>query len=100
MISQAGGKLVYYCRIWAETVKIYNAFEWEAGVEEDEENGVVARLAEDKYDLTTVFKKFDRHFGVHYYRNIKRQEFLNTNRSNMSIMDYIAELKRKAEYCQ
>lgn len=83
-----------------DCVKIYDVFEWEAAVEDDGENGVVARLAEDKYDLTTVFKKFDRHFGVHNYRNIKHQEFLNTKRSNMSIMDYISELKWKAEYCQ
>ena len=83
-----------------ECVKIYDAFEWAPAVEADEEHGIVGRPAEDKYDLDTVFRKFDGHFGVHNYRNIKRQEFLNTKRGNMSIMDYIAELKRKAEHCQ
>ena len=83
-----------------DCVKTYDAFEWAPAVEADEEHGIVGRLAEDKYDLDTVFRKSDRHFGVHNYRNIKRQEFLNTKRGNTSIMEYIAELKRKAEHCQ
>ena len=83
-----------------DCVKIYDAFEWAPAVLADEDHGIEARDAEDKYDLATVFAKFDRHFGVHNYRNIKRQEFLNTRRGNLSIMDYISELKRKAEHCQ
>lgn len=43
---------------------------------------------------------FDRHYGVHNYRNIKRQECLNTKRGNKTIMDYISELKKKAEFCE
>lgn len=43
---------------------------------------------------------FDRHYGVHNYRNIKRQECLNTKRGNKTIMDYISELKKQAEFCE
>jgi hypothetical protein len=83
-----------------ECVKIYDSFEWAEEIEADEGRGIVGVAAEDRYDLETVFRKFDSHFGVHNYRNIKRQEFLNTKRGSMSIMDYISELKRKAEHCQ
>ena len=83
-----------------ECVKIYDSFTWVEAVVEDRDRGIAAREAEDKYNLDTVFSKFDRHFGVHNYRNVKRQEFLNTKRGTLSIMDYIAELKRKAEHCQ
>ncbi|XP_013404021.1 uncharacterized protein K02A2.6, partial [Lingula anatina] len=69
-----------------EAVKIYDSFTW---VNDDE-----------KYDLEGVFTKFDQHFGVHSLRNVKRQEFLNSKRGNMTVMDFIATLKRKAEYCQ
>ncbi|KAJ8310299.1 hypothetical protein KUTeg_012164 [Tegillarca granosa] len=83
-----------------ECVKIYGSFEWAPAIEADPDNGILARPAKDRHDLDTVFTKFDRHFGVHLYRNIKRQEFLHTKRGSMSIMDFIAALKRKAEHCQ
>ena len=83
-----------------ECVKIYDSFAWAPEVVANQDAGIAAVPAEDKYHLETVFTKFDRHFGVHNYRNIKRQEFLNTKRGNLSIMDYISELKRKAEHCQ
>ena len=83
-----------------EAIKIYDAFTWAAAVQADADAGIEAREAEDKHNLETVFGKFDKHFGVHNYRNIKRQEFLNTKRGKNSIMDYISELKRKAEFCE
>lgn len=83
-----------------ECVKIYDAFEWAPEIVADEKHGIAGKAAEDRHGLDTVFAKFDGHFGVHNYRNIKRQEFLNTRRGNMSIMDYISELKTKAEHCQ
>jgi hypothetical protein len=83
-----------------ECVKIYDSFEWAEEIETDEGRGIVGIAAEDRYDLETVFRKFDSHFGVHNYRNIKRHEYLNTKRGSMSIMDYISKLKRKAEHCQ
>ena len=47
-----------------------------------------------------MFAKFDQHFGLHRYRSIKRQEFLKTIRgSKQSMMSFIAELKKNAEYC-
>ncbi|KAH3862688.1 hypothetical protein DPMN_025661 [Dreissena polymorpha] len=66
----------------------------------DEDNGIAHRPAEDRYDLDTVLTKFDHHFGVHNFRNIKRQEFLITKRGQLCVMEYIAELQRKAEYFQ
>ena len=69
-----------------EAVQIYDSFEW-------------AGEGADRYDIDAVLRNFDRHYGVHSIRNVKRQEFLNTKRGNMSIMDYIATLKRKAEHC-
>ena len=55
---------------------------------------------EDKYNLDHVFAKFDQQYGVHRYRSIKRQEFLKTTRgSKQSMMSFIAELRKKAEYC-
>ncbi|KAK3098150.1 hypothetical protein FSP39_016659 [Pinctada imbricata] len=83
-----------------EAIKIYDSFTWAPRVEGNADNNIPDVPAEDKHDLDTVFKKFDTHFGVHNYRNIKRQEFLNTKRGNKSIMDYITELKKKAEYCE
>ena len=83
-----------------EAIKIYDSFTWAPEVEADEQAGIQAVPAEDKHDLNTVFRKFDRHYGVHNYRNIKRQEFLNTKRGSKTIMDYISELKKKAEFCE
>lgn len=83
-----------------EAVKIYDSFTWAPQIEEDRDNNIEAQPGENKHDLQTVFKKFDRHFGVHNYRNIKRQEFLKTRRGKNTIMDYISELKRKAEFCE
>ena len=89
-----------------DCIKIYDTFEWAPAipaVAADEDHGIVARdaiPAEDKHNLDHVFKKFDHHWGVHRYRTIKRQEFLDTKRGEeQSIMDFIAELKRKAEHC-
>ena len=69
----------------------------------DDAHGIEARAevpAEDKYDLHTVFAKFDIHFGVHRYRSIKRQEFLSSTRAaNQSVLSFISDLKRKAQYC-
>jgi len=90
-----------------DCIKLYDTFEWEAqvvAVEADDARGIVAvpaRPAEDKNDLETVLKKFDAHWGVLRFRSLKRQEFLDTKRgSSQSIMDFIAELKRKAAYCE
>ena len=63
----------------------------------EEESNIAGRPGEDRHDLDTVFHKFDRHFRLHNYRNIKRQELLNTKRGKNTIIDYISELKRKAE---
>lgn len=83
-----------------EAVKIYDSFTWAPQIEEDRDNNIEAQPGENKHDLQTVFSKFDRHFGVHNYRNIKRQEFLKTRRGKNTIMDYISDLKRKAEFCE
>lgn len=89
-----------------ECIKIYDTFEWAPeipAVEANVENNIEARPAvpaEDKHNLEHVLLKFDQHWGVQRYRTIKRQEFLATARKeNQTIMDYIAELKRKAEHC-
>ncbi|KAH3719895.1 hypothetical protein DPMN_062779 [Dreissena polymorpha] len=83
-----------------ECVEIYDSFVWMPEVLADEDNGIANRPAEDRYYLDTVLTKFDHHFDVHNFRNIKRQEFLNSKRGQLSVMDYIEELQRKAEYCQ
>ena len=87
-------------------ITTYDTFTWRPGVEAiaaDADRGIEAREAiphEDKYNVDHVFAKFDEHFGVHRYRSIKRQEFLKTTRgSNQSVMSFIVELKKKAEYC-
>ncbi|KAH3746460.1 hypothetical protein DPMN_180868 [Dreissena polymorpha] len=80
-----------------ECVNIYDSFVWMPEVLADQDNGIAHRPAEDRYDLDNVRTNFDHHFGVHNFRNIKRQEFLNTKRGQLSVMDYIAELQRKAE---
>ena len=84
-----------------EALKVYDTFEWTTAVEADEANNVAAVPAEDRHDLVTVLAKFDRHFGVQKYRSLRRQEFLDIKRkSEDSIMDFIAELKQKAELCE
>ena len=69
----------------------------------DDERGIAARPevpAEDRYNLNTVFEKFDAHFGVHRYRSIKRQDFLSCTRGpKQTVQSFIAELKRKAQHC-
>jgi hypothetical protein len=83
-----------------EAIRIYDSFEWAPGAPADEGNAIEEIEAEDKHNVEHVFIKFDRHFGVHNFRNIKRQELLNTKRGAMTIMDFISELKRKAEHCE
>ena len=87
-----------------EAIKIYDTFEWapaKPAVAANPANGqeaTAAISAENKHDLGNVFKKFDHHWGVQRYRSIKRQEFLDTKRKpNQGIMDFVADLKRKAE---
>ncbi len=89
-----------------EHIATYDTFTWAhriPAVAEDVDNAIPARPevpAEDRYDLETVFTKFDAHFGVHRYRSIKRQEFLSCTRGDkQSIQSFIAELKRKSQYC-
>ena len=84
----------------------YETFSWAEGedaIDADETNGIEARAAippEDKYDLDTVLRKFDDHFGVHQFRAIERQQFLDTNRGKDSVMDIIAKLKDKEKECE
>ena len=87
-------------------IATYDTFTWREKVPVIVANaaeGKDARAAipgEDKNNLDHVFVKFDQHFGVHRYRSIKRQEFLKTTHdSKQSMMSFIAELKKKAKYC-
>ena len=98
------GKLLE--KMGPDHVRTYDTFQWNpavAAVPADPANGIEARAAipaENKYDLDCVFAKFDTHFGVHKFRSIKRQEFLNTVRNpKQSIMNFIADLRSKARYC-
>ncbi|KAH3820213.1 hypothetical protein DPMN_121957 [Dreissena polymorpha] len=54
-----------------EFVKIYDSFAWSPAVVADVDAGIATVRAEDKNDFITVFDKFDRQSGVHYYRKIK-----------------------------
>ena len=90
-----------------EAIKIYDTFEWAPALEAVAANpntfveAVEARAAENKYDLDTVFRKFDMHFGVRNYRVMKRQAFLDLKRSKQqTVMDFVTVLKREAEYCE
>lgn len=83
-----------------ETIKIYDSFTYAPEFESNEDEGIQAVLAENKHDSNTFFRKFDRHYGAHNYSHIKRQDFLNTKRGNKIILDYIYELKKKAEFCE
>ena len=90
-----------------QSIAIYDSFTWAPAVpaiQADQANGVAAQAeipGEDKYNLQTVFRKFDAHFGVHRYRSIKRQEFFSCTRGpNQSIQHFIAELKNKAKHCE
>ena len=90
----------------AEHVSAYDSFIWAERIPEVKANpgqGIEAAAeipGEDKYNLETVFKKFDQHFGVHKYRSVKRQDFLSTTRQpGQTIMSFIAVLKAKAKHC-
>ena len=75
-------------------VRIYDTFEWAAAIPDDPNHNAPAVPAEDRHNLDTVFSKFGRHFGVQWYRSLKRQESLDSRRKpKQKIMDYIAELK-------
>ena len=96
------GKLLE--KMGPDHVRTYDTFQWNpavAAVPADPANGIEARAAvpaEDKYDLDCVFAKFDTHFGVHKFRSIKRQEFLNTVRDpKQSIMNFTADLRPKLD---
>ena len=89
-----------------DAIWIYDSFEFAAAtapIEADEESGqpaVPGRPAEDRHDLETVMRKFDKHWGTGTFRSMKRQSFLDIKRQdNESIMDFIAKLKREAEHC-
>jgi hypothetical protein len=82
-----------------DAIRIYDSFEWAPGTPADKANEIPEREAEDKHSIEHVSAKCDRHFGVHNFRNIKRP-LLNTKRGTMTIMDFISELKRKAEHCE
>lgn len=84
--------------IGRDAVKIYDSFTWAPQIEYDRDNNIEAQPGENKHDLQTVFSKFDRYYGVHNSRNIKRQEFLKIRRRKNTIMDYISELKHKVEF--
>ena len=48
-------------------------------IEADDAHGIAAQAKfppEDRYDLNTVFAKFDAHFRVHRSCSIKHQDFL------------------------
>lgn len=79
----------------SEAMKIYDSFTLTPEVEANEEAVIQAVWAENKNDLNTVFRKFNRHYVVHNYSNIKLKEFINTKRGNKTIMDYIFELPPK-----
>ena len=88
-------------------VKTYDSFVWApevAAIAADAEHGIEGRApvaAENKHDLDTVLRKFDEQFGVHRFRNVKRQEFLSVSRnSSQSIMGFISDLRSKARYCE
>ena len=90
-----------------ECIKLFDSFEFAPAVEAVEADAargiaaVPARDAESKDDLDTVLGKFDAHWGVNRFKSIKRQEFLDLERRDgQTIMDFIAEVKRKAEYCE
>ena len=87
-------------------IDTYDTFTWAeeiAAVDANAEHDIEARArvpAEDRYNLETVFTKFDAHFGVHRFRSIKRQEFLHSTRGpKQTIMSFISELKGKARHC-
>lgn len=63
-------------------------------VEPNKVNRIQTDPAENKHDLNAVFRMFDRHYGAHDNRNIKRQQFLNTKRDNKT------SLNLKAEFCE
>lgn len=52
-------------------MKIYDSFTLTPEVEANEEAVIQAVSAENKNDLNTVFRKFNRHYVVHNYSNIK-----------------------------
>jgi hypothetical protein len=85
----------------------YDTFTWRAAVAavaEDADYGIEAQAAvpgEDQYELDHVFRKFDEQFGVHRFRSVKRQEFPQSKRQDkQTVMNFIADLKRKARYCE
>lgn len=92
------GQLLKY--MGRDHILTFDTFTWAPAVVADAPNNIEARDAESQEDLETVFAKFDAHFGVHRFRSIKRQQFLDTKRGNLTIMNFISELKRKARYCQ
>ena len=83
-----------------EHILTFDTFTWAPAIVADATHGIEAVDAESCEELNCVFGKFDVHFGVHKFRSIKRQEFLDTKRGTLTIMNFIAELKRKARYCQ
>ena len=93
MISQAKRKVGQLRKlVGIKTIKIYDNFVWRPAVREvaaDEDNSVEDRdeiPGEDKHDLDTVLKKFDRHWGRKNYGSMKRQKVLDINvvRSSLS----------------
>ena len=87
-------------------ITTYDTFNWREAIQAlaaDADNGIKAQAAipgEDRYDLETLFTKFDEQFRVYRCRTIKRQEFLSTTLvERHSVISFTAELKKRTEYC-
>ena len=58
-----------------DAVKLYYTFVFAPAVAKDEEHGIAAIPAQNKDSLADVLVKFDQHYGVKCFRNVRRQAF-------------------------
>ena len=57
-----------------DAVKLYYTFAFAPAVTEDEGHGIAAIPAQNKNSLADVLVKFDQHYGVKRFRNVRRQD--------------------------
>lgn len=82
-------------------IKLYNTFDFRTAVAADPDQGIQAIVGEDKYDLQTVLRKFDNHYGKGKLRNLRRQSFLKRKQqADESVMDFVADLKHLVQSCE
>ena len=84
-----------------DAVKLYYTFAFAPAVAADEAHNIAAIPAQNKDSLADVLVKFDQHYGVKRFRNVRRQAFHNRRQEDgESVMSFISDLQHQVTDCE